>query len=132
MSTNQLTDAERWLFLLAPVSSAFVWGGSVMVGNAGWADGLRSPYPIQVTVVMTMMTFLVYLLTLPVLVRLYKHWRNGKRNVGGRLFLSGLLVGSAWGLLLKPIGPAYIALGPLCGAAVGLFLAVGTGETTNL
>jgi len=118
-----LTEREGWLLVIAPLSSAIVWGGGVTAGNLGWLSGWATHAPVGATFTMTFCTSVLYLLSLPALLRLVTHWRSNGKKVGFRLVLSGLAVGGVWGGVLKGIGPAYLIAGPICGLAIGLFLA---------
>lgn len=87
--------------------------------------------PIGATCLLTFMTFFVYLVTLPLLIYLYKRWGLTGKPIGRRLFLFGLVVGGSWGLLLEQVGSAFVFLGPLSGAVAGLFLATTLGRSTR-
>jgi hypothetical protein len=126
---GHLTEREGWLVLIAPFSSAIVWAGGVIAGNLGWFSGWSTTAPVGATFTMTLCTTILYLLSLPVLLRLLKHWRANGKQVGSRLVLSGLAAGSVWGGFLKTLGPAYLIAGPACGLVIGLFLASTLGTT---
>lgn len=121
---NRLSEKEGWLIICAPLVSSLVWAAGVVAGNAGWIQGMSTSAPVGATVALTFCTLVVYLITLPLLLRLYRRWRSSDRHVGRRLLISGLVVGTVWGLILKNIGSSYLVFGPLCGAAVGFFLAI--------
>ncbi|WP_322054927.1 hypothetical protein [Paraburkholderia bannensis] len=121
---ERLDGREGWLLLIAPLSTAVVWAGGIAAGNVGWISGWGTRAPVGAIFALTTCTFFLYLLSLPILVRLLKRWRRGRRAVGFRLVLSGLATGSAWGLMLKGIGPAFAIQGHACGLVVGLLLAI--------
>ena len=122
---SQLSEAEVWSFRLAPLSSALVWGAYAVAGNRGWLGfGYFTSYPVYVTFVMTTMTCILYLISLPLLKRFYIYSRDRNLNVAVRIFLSGLVFGSAWGWFWTMLAPAYKLFGPACGAVVGLTLSI--------
>jgi hypothetical protein len=92
-----LTEREGWLFLIAPMLLAIVWVGGMTAGHLGWISGWSTNAPVGATLTMTFCTFVLYPLSLPVLLSLLKHWRANGKKVGFHLVLSGLAAGSVWG-----------------------------------
>ncbi|WP_186214570.1 hypothetical protein [Burkholderia gladioli] len=80
------------------------------------------------TFVLTTITCFLYLLSLPVLKRLYVSWRRKSVRIGVRLVLCGTIFGGVWGWVCSMIAKAYLLYGPACGIVVGLFLAVTLGR----
>jgi hypothetical protein len=117
-----LTLRERRVFSLAPLSSALVWTALAVAGI--WRSDMRTPYPVALIVLMTSMTYLLYLPSSYVLKRFYVSWRDQGANVRLWLFLSGLVFGAIWGALCSPIAPLYLWVGLATGATVGGTLAL--------
>ncbi|HIH2751022.1 TPA: hypothetical protein ACYLN4_006848 [Burkholderia lata] len=78
---------------------------------------------------MTAITCFLYLLSLPLLKRLYMYWRRKSVRVGIRLILCGAVFGGVWGSVCSMIAKAYLVYGPACGIVVGLFLAATLGRS---
>lgn len=127
-NTKMKATRDIWAFRLAPLSSVIVWGGSVAAGNVGWLSGMFTDSPVSFTFVMTAITSILYLLSFPILKRLYAYWRRKNVSVGIRLFLCGIIFGGVWGWICSMIAKSYLLFGPACGIVVGLFLAVTLGR----
>ncbi len=100
----------------------------MVAGNAGWFPGGFTDSPVLTTFVLTTITCFLYLLSLPVLKRLYVSWRRKSVRIGVRLVLCGTIFGGVWGWVCSMIAKAYLLYGPACGIVVGLFLAVTLGR----